>query len=195
MPPLYLETNFLLSFAYGQHDDSEPLLALIEDKNIDVVIPEVCVAEAMSAWRNKRSRLLDVAARYGDQQRELGRWQAITDAADASDMSRDLPVKLQAANAAALDRLFDCLRRLAPRTRFIAGDRAWLDPETRIKRTNGNVDDYICSAIIADAQASAADAYFLTENDDFHEPSIVEDLAAVNVTVLTSPSDALSRYI
>ncbi len=45
MPPLYLETNFLLSFAYGQHDGSELLLTLIEDKSIDVVMPEVCVAK------------------------------------------------------------------------------------------------------------------------------------------------------
>lgn len=194
MPPLYLETNFLLSFAYGQHDDSESLLALIEDKSIDVVMPEVCIAEAMSAWRNKRSRLLDVTARYGEQQRELGRWQAITDAADASNMFRDLPVKLQTANAAALDRLFDCLRRLAPRTRFIAGDREWLDPETRVKRTNGYVDDYICSAIVADARAGAKTAFFLTENDDFHESSVVDDFAAANVIVLASPSDALDRY-
>lgn len=195
MPPLYLETNFLLSFAYGQHDDSESLLTLIEDKGIDVVMPEVCVVEAMSAWRNKRSRLLDVTARYGDQQRELGRWQAITDAADASDMFRDLPVKLQTANAVALDRLFDCLRRLAPRTRFISGDRAWLDPETRVKRTNGYVDDYICSAIVADARAASRAAFFLTENDDFHERSVVEDLASANVTILQSPSDALNRYL
>jgi predicted nucleic acid-binding protein len=73
-PQLYLETNFLLSFAYGQNKDSESLLNHIETTPIDVVLPEVCITEAIASWRNRRSRLLQVTEDYGEHQRELGRW-------------------------------------------------------------------------------------------------------------------------
>lgn len=109
-------------------------------------------------------------------------------------MFRDLPVKLELANTNALDRLFDCFKRLEPLTRFIGGDRAWLDPSTRFIRTNGYADDYICSAIIRDARARAVPSYFLTENKDFHEPAVVADMATVAVTVLTAPADAIVKY-
>jgi hypothetical protein len=194
MPPLYLETNFLMSFAYGQNLDSEELLEHIEAHGIDVVMPEVCVVEALAAWRNKRSRLLNVTAGYGEYQRELGRWQSVSDAPAASDMFRDLPVKLELANTDALDRLFDCLRRLDARTRFITGDRTWLNPSTRAERISGYADDYICSAIIKDAARVASPSYFLTENKDFHEPSVVADMAAAGVTILTSPTEAMTKY-
>ena len=194
MPPLYLETNFLMSFAYGQNVDTEPLLDHIEAKGIDVVLPEVCLIEAIAAWKNKRSRLINATNGYGDHQRELSRWKSVVDAPDASDMFRDLPVKLELANTNALDRLFDCFKRLEPRTRFIAGDGAWLNPSTRVIRTNGYVDDYICSAIIKDARTKAAPSYFLTENKDFHEPAVVADMGTVAVTVLASPADAIAKY-
>jgi hypothetical protein len=194
MPPLYLETNFLMSFAYGQNLDSESLLQRIETKRVGVIMPEVCVIEALAAWRNKRSRLLSVTEGYSDYQRELGRWQSVSDAPGASDMFRDLPVKLELANTNALDRLFDCLRRLDPQTRFIPGDRAWLDPSARAGRISGYADDYICSAIIKDANAVGSASFFLSENKDFHEPLVVADMAAAGVAVLTSPADALAKY-
>ena len=191
-PELYLETNFLLSFAYGQNKDSENLLNHVETSAIGVVLPEVCVTEAIASWRHRRSRLLDVTASYGEHQRELGRWESLS-ASEASDMFRDLPVKLELAHSAARARLFDCLKRLQPHCRMIAGDRAWLDPLKRVVRMKGDLDDYICSAIVADAPANSP-AYFLSENKDFHEPAVVGDLAAVGVTVVTTPLDAMSKY-
>jgi hypothetical protein len=192
-PWLYIETNFLLSFAYGQNPDSELLLLKIERKPIAVVLPEVCVVEAIASWRNGRSRLIDVTKDYGRHQRELGRWNSV-DASNASDMFRDLPVKLELAHKTARDRLFECLKRLeVTGMRLISGQRAWLDPSTRVVRMSGDVDDYICSAIIGDTSRSAA-AYFLSENTDFHQPSVVANMAAVGVTVLTSPADAIAKY-
>jgi predicted nucleic acid-binding protein len=191
-PQLYLETNFLLSFAYGQNRDSESLLNHIETTPIDVVLPEVCITEAIASWRNRRSRLLQVTEDYGEHQRELGRWDSVS-ASEASDMFRDLPVKLELAHSAARTRLFDCLRRLQVRSRLIAGDPAWLDPAKRIGRMKGDLDDYICSAIIVDAPAQSP-AYFLSENKDFHEPSVVGDLGAVGVTVVKTPLEALGKY-
>jgi predicted nucleic acid-binding protein len=193
MPWLYLETNFLLSFAYGQNPDSERLLLHIEAKTIDVVVPEVCIVEAIASWRHGRSRMVDLTKDYGRHQRELGRWSS-SEASDASDMFRDLPVKLELAQKTARDRLLDCFRRLEKTgARFVSGQRGWLDPLTRIVRANGDVDDYICSAIISDGRGRSA-AYFLTENKDFHQPSVVADMTAAGVTVLMSPSDAIVKY-
>ncbi len=109
-------------------------------------------------------------------------------------MFRDLPVKLELANTTALDRLLDCFKRLEPRTTFIPGDRAWLDPSTRVSRINGYADDYICSAIIRDARTRCAAGYFLTENKDFHEPAVIADLASVAVAVLKTPTEAMTKY-
>jgi hypothetical protein len=77
---------------------------------------------------------------------------------------------------------------------IIAGDRAWLDPSTRAERINGYADDYICSAIIKDANALRSASYFMTENKDFHEPSVVADMATAGVTVLNSPALAMTKY-
>jgi predicted nucleic acid-binding protein len=194
MAPLYLETNFLMSFAYGQHSDTEPLLQQIEAKQVEIIMPEVCLVEALAAWRNKRSRLLAITSGYSEHQRELSRWQSVVDAPDASDMFRDLPVKLELANTTVLDRLLDCFKRLEPRTTFISGDRAWLDPAMRVSRINGYADDYICSAIIHDARTRSAASYFLTENKDVHEPTVVADLASVAVAVLKTPTEAMTKY-
>lgn len=191
---LYLETNFLLSFAYGQNPLTEQLLERIEQRSIPVVMPEVCVTEALSAWRNRRSRLIEVTRGYGDHQREFSRWSGVAAAVGVSNMFRDLPVQLELAQSTARSRLFECLHRLRSLTRFITGDADWLDPSLRSQRTNGLLDDYICSAIFRDRCLSKTPGFFVTENADFHEPSIVADFGSVGVTVWSDPSFALEHY-
>lgn len=194
---LITETNFILDIAFEQSEQAEQLLALIQQQNIFLVIPEYAFAEAEGNIKNtiqKRSAIVEETI-------------AVLRQADRSTYHD-------------LDELITRLRQFQERTQIqefpilhsrmnTLSENSFIIPFTADISTRAELRDLrqltpqkatdrrILESVLFFAQTNRSSDFvmlFLTfDKEDFNVPSIRDELAAVNVKLFFPAGECVRR--
>ncbi len=183
MATVYAETNLLIGLTRGQDPDSPRLLSLPAPHRL--VIPAVCVMEAMSAFQRLQSdhnAFWGKNGVMGQRGRELGR--DLTSAAAAAAVLHVEPARVATDTVFAdvRSRLTSAIGAAAERADLIGADPAVLLQSLRSAHLGQFTDNLILHTILADANGRPGPKLLVTGNsNDFEAPDVVRLLTAAGV--------------
>jgi hypothetical protein len=187
---LYIETNFILSFASGQDADAGQVLELPAPHKL--AIPAVCFMEALSALQRKISELNSYIG-------ELDRWEKDLRRNNTSAIARSILQHNQQTKFRAGElinemdaRTAEGIERLCASAVVVPVETATVLDSLRRRHMRQQTDNLILHSVLADARSRVGPKALLTGNTrDFRDPKVAALLTSAGIVFHSTPAGAL----
>lgn len=197
MPILYVETNFLMSVAFGRDAEAGNLL-LNPPASVEIAIPEVCCMESFSAFESEQKRRFRFNNELNQQISQLRR--DLT-SGSASSLLSYLDMSLEENENLLNDikkRLFQGLENIAANATTIP-----LSPEViRASLSNSLMfeeptDNLICQTILSHARTKPTEVKILLTGNikDFTQPTVKEALQNAGINLYFSKTSSFIGWL
>ncbi len=191
MRRLYVETNFIVALAHGEHQANERVVRSAEDGAIALVLPQICLDEALSVDIKRRERIHGALEVLRSDVREYGRARSAPLIRAASPKLQSAIVAVELAEAERTSRMRSVIAALLKIVRLVAASIRAFAIESELRR---DPDDAIIATAIADDNRSfGTRSLFLTGNNDFDKDPLKSLLATANVERIAHPEGLLAR--
>jgi len=194
VPTIYVETNFVVGYAFSQRTKHENILGAAKNRKIRLRIPEVCIMEAYAAIDRKLNDYNVLANEIRARVKQLRRSGSSPAANTAVGSLESAQLDLAAVGADVLTRRDVVLQSLSEHAAFFSIECGWFVDPARRTLIDSPRDSLIADAIIADGQKSPFEALYYTENSsDFDTPSVRAALL-ISSTKLTGDINVAVAY-
>lgn len=191
---VYVETNFLLELAYLQErcESCRALLDLAADGAITLALPAVCAAEARATWHRRAADRRDFHTALQKHIREISRSEQFR---GLGDQSRDALAALIAGGEQSRDRLEQAIGTFADTATMIplSADIISIARWHELAYSLSPQDAVVLASVRAHAETHAGQKVFVSQDaKGFANPTVYDELAAVDCKVLVNFTDALA---
>jgi predicted nucleic acid-binding protein len=194
---LYVESNFVIEITLGQEDSSAAarLLLAAESGVLTLAIPAFSLSEPFATLTNHRRKRADLRKRFDREIAHLSR--SSPHRADVSALNL-IPDALARIDRREDDRLTETIERLLASAQVIETVLSTFRRSQDYRRRYGleAVDAIVFATIVGHLQESSTSGPHIFANrdkGDFTDPGMMDELAALNCSIVDSFSTAAAR--
>jgi predicted nucleic acid-binding protein len=188
---VYVETNFIVALAHGEHDANERVVQQASLGAICLALPQICLDEALSVDIKRRERIFGAVDALRNDVREYGRARGAPVVRAASPKLQSAIVAVELAEAERTSRMRSVIAGLLKVVRLIAASIHSFTMESELRRDP--YDAIIASAIADDNHSFGMRSMFLTGNNDFDREPLKSLLSAADVERVAHPESLLAK--
>jgi predicted nucleic acid-binding protein len=187
---VYVETNFIIAVANGEHEANDKILDAAQDASIDLALPQICIDEALSASIKDRARMQTFLAPLRPEVREYGRSRQSPTSRAASSRLQSAILAIDKADGERLRRLKTTLSRLVKLAKLLPASLSDIAIQDELLRDP--YDAIIAKTVADENKALGCESLFLTGNDDFDSESLRTLLVDSKVRRVHHPEKVLA---
>ncbi len=187
---LYVETNFIIAIANGEHAANDKILAAAEDAAIELALPQICVDEALSASIKDRARMQAYLSPLRPEVREYGRSRQSPTIRAASGRLQSAILAIDQADGERLKRLKATISRLVRLAKLLPASLSAIAADDELLRDP--YDAIIAKTVADENKAFGHRSLFLTGNNDFDSDSLRNMLVDSKIERVHHPEKLLA---
>jgi hypothetical protein len=188
---VYIETNFILSVANGQHEANDKIIDAVTVGVLELALPQICIDEAISANVKDRERMQQHLAPLRPEVREYGRSRQSATSRAASSRLQSAILAIEKADGERLARLRTILSYLIKTAKLLPAVLSDIAIEEELRRDP--FDAIIAKAVADENRLFGYPSLLLTGNDDFDSTALRGTLVDAGVERVHHPEKLLAK--